>query len=262
MIKFFRKIRFDLMEKNKTGKYFKYAIGEIVLVVFGILIALQINNWNSYTKDRQKEKVYLSNIKRDLNNQLLLLGDKQEGETSTLDALQNVNNSFVENKGFVITLKNIANISSINDRYTFSVVRTTFNDMQSTGNLDLIKDLKLKDSILNYYDRMALYEKIIHNNNTEKDNGNYPESLNLTAIVGDTQFSLNLNDGLLGTFDSLDEKTIELVSLSLANPENQLKLINIIRYRKLMAEYHRDIYVSLIKDTKELIAQIPETLLK
>tara|TARA_R110002051_G_scaffold313163_1_gene388974 strand:- start:6431 stop:6565 length:135 start_codon:yes stop_codon:yes gene_type:complete len=44
MIKFFRKIRYDLMGKNKTGKYFKYAIGEIVLVVIGILIALSINN--------------------------------------------------------------------------------------------------------------------------------------------------------------------------------------------------------------------------
>jgi hypothetical protein len=46
MIKFFRKIRYDLIEKNKTGKYLKYAIGEIILVVIGILIALQINNWN------------------------------------------------------------------------------------------------------------------------------------------------------------------------------------------------------------------------
>jgi hypothetical protein len=46
MIKLFIRIRYDLMEKNKTGKYFKYAIGEIILVVIGILIALQINNWN------------------------------------------------------------------------------------------------------------------------------------------------------------------------------------------------------------------------
>lgn len=47
MIKFFRKIRKNLVVQNKTSKYFKYAIGEIILVVIGILIALQINNWNS-----------------------------------------------------------------------------------------------------------------------------------------------------------------------------------------------------------------------
>ena len=50
MIKFFRKIRCDLIEKNKTRKYLKYAIGEIVLVVIGILISLQINNWNENQK--------------------------------------------------------------------------------------------------------------------------------------------------------------------------------------------------------------------
>jgi hypothetical protein len=66
MIKFFRKIRYDLMEKNKTGKYFKYAVGEIVLVVIGILIALSINNWNEERKNKIKESVYLQGIKSDL----------------------------------------------------------------------------------------------------------------------------------------------------------------------------------------------------
>jgi|TARA_R110000737_G_C14509985_1_gene473452 hypothetical protein len=46
MIKFFRKIRQNLVSKGNTGKYLKYAIGEIILVVIGILIALSINNWN------------------------------------------------------------------------------------------------------------------------------------------------------------------------------------------------------------------------
>ena len=56
MIKFFRKIRYELMSENKTGKYFKYAIGEIVLVVIGILIALQINTWNQKRIQNNKLK--------------------------------------------------------------------------------------------------------------------------------------------------------------------------------------------------------------
>jgi hypothetical protein len=57
MIKLFRKIRYDLMAKHKTGKYFKYAIGEIILVVIGILIALSINNWNETQKEKHNESV-------------------------------------------------------------------------------------------------------------------------------------------------------------------------------------------------------------
>lgn len=62
MIKFFREIRQNLLNQGKTGKYFKYAIGEIVLVVIGILIALQINNWNEWRKDRVKEKIILNDL--------------------------------------------------------------------------------------------------------------------------------------------------------------------------------------------------------
>jgi uncharacterized membrane protein len=56
MIKFFRKIRQNLLMENKTGKYLKYAIGEIVLVVIGILIALSINNFNN---SRQERKIFI-----------------------------------------------------------------------------------------------------------------------------------------------------------------------------------------------------------
>ena len=68
MINFFRKTRYDLMDKNKTGKYFKYAIGEIVLVVVGILIALQINNWNTKRIEKREEISSYKNIKRQFND--------------------------------------------------------------------------------------------------------------------------------------------------------------------------------------------------
>ena len=55
------------MEKNKTVKYFKYAIGEIVLVVIGILIALSINNWNQERVSKIKAYAYLNQINKDLS---------------------------------------------------------------------------------------------------------------------------------------------------------------------------------------------------
>ena len=65
MIKFFRKIRQNLLSEGKTGKYFKYAIGEVVLVMIGILLALQVSNWNQDRKDRISERKLLDNIHKD-----------------------------------------------------------------------------------------------------------------------------------------------------------------------------------------------------
>ena len=62
MIKFFRHIRQNLIMENKTRKYLKYAVGEIVLVVIGILIALQVNNWNEKRKENAEFKVTLEQI--------------------------------------------------------------------------------------------------------------------------------------------------------------------------------------------------------
>ena len=73
MIKFFRKIRQNLLMENNTGKYFKYAIGEIILVVIGILIALQINNWNENNQDRKQEKKILSQLLKEYENEILFV---------------------------------------------------------------------------------------------------------------------------------------------------------------------------------------------
>jgi len=80
MIKFFRQIRYKLMETGKTGKYFKYAIGEIILVVIGILIALQINNLNEKRKETKLSQEYLiginNDLKKDIKNVDRILKDK------------------------------------------------------------------------------------------------------------------------------------------------------------------------------------------
>ena len=67
MIKFFRKIRRQLIGEHRFSKYLLYAVGEIVLVVVGILIALQLDNWNENSKNATKEKEYLYGLKEDLD---------------------------------------------------------------------------------------------------------------------------------------------------------------------------------------------------
>jgi len=71
MIKLFRNIRQSLINEGKTTKYFKYAIGEILLVVIGILIALQINNWNEARKARVKEVEILKDFQKGLSFDIL-----------------------------------------------------------------------------------------------------------------------------------------------------------------------------------------------
>ena len=66
MVKFIRKIRQRLLSENKFSKYLIYAIGEIILVVIGILIALGINNWNENWKKKDEEKIILINLNEDL----------------------------------------------------------------------------------------------------------------------------------------------------------------------------------------------------
>lgn len=77
MIKTFRKIRKNLLQEGKTARYFKYAIGEIFLVVIGILIALSINTWNENRKNSIQEEAFFSDILGDL--------DKDEAKLDYLD---------------------------------------------------------------------------------------------------------------------------------------------------------------------------------
>ena len=73
MIRFFRNIRQKLAAENKVAGYLRYAIGEIVLVMVGILLALQVNNWNEARKERNNEIKYLKNLKLDLKTDLVNL---------------------------------------------------------------------------------------------------------------------------------------------------------------------------------------------
>ncbi len=100
MIKFFRKIRQRLLTENKFSKYLIYAIGEIILVVIGILIAVQINNWNTNRNEIIKVNSILNIVKADLVKDTLNISvpinQYEEKNTLILNILENrlYNSSF------------------------------------------------------------------------------------------------------------------------------------------------------------------------
>jgi putative cell wall-binding protein len=148
MIKFFRKIRQNLLSEGKTGKYFKYAIGEIVLVVIGILIALQINNWNENRKNKIAEADYYCRILNDFE-----FNEKLIDETSKLTT-----NRIKLCKKLLIDLNSIPNDRSkiLNDfvvavrQDVFVPSTITFDDLTSSGQLKLLTDIKLKNRLIEH----------------------------------------------------------------------------------------------------------------
>ncbi len=148
MIKFFRHIRRSLINQNNMGKYFKYAIGEILLVVIGILIALQINNWNEKRKNQNYEREILLLINQNLKNDSIALSAElyNSKESNKLTdkllkqvSLRNYNDSLNNWLGKIISFERFKSQSS------------AFEMLKSKG-IDVISDNELQLALISYYD--------------------------------------------------------------------------------------------------------------
>jgi len=151
MIKFFGKIRQKLLSENKIGKYLKYAIGEIVLVVIGILIAVQINNWNNHKQQVQREIIYLKEIFISLNSDLkneIKPAIKSLENSVMLYSLLNLNFYESSNKISSDSLRVLITGVSINWHLLLKTV--AFENIESIG-IDLISNDKLRVKISEMY---------------------------------------------------------------------------------------------------------------
>ena len=95
-MKLFRRIRHKLILDNKKAQYLKYALGEIVLVVIGILIAIQINNWNQSIKDNDSLNEYLIKIKSHTSEDIEQLEELTKGRKQIADLCKKTRNSILQ----------------------------------------------------------------------------------------------------------------------------------------------------------------------
>jgi hypothetical protein len=151
MIKFFREIRQNLHMENKTGKYFKYAIGEIVLVVIGILIALQINNWNSDRISKNVEREYLIGISSNLSDDILELETHFKTDTTKLNAYTYLIRAFNVDKININDPLIITNLYPLFRNNWFEGQNVVFEDLKSSGKLNIITSDSIKHKVQTYY---------------------------------------------------------------------------------------------------------------
>ena len=152
MIKFFRKTRQKLLSENKVSKYLVYAIGEIVLVVIGILIALQINNWNETNKKRSEETILLEALRQDFIENEKRLTTTMTYQKGMIDYSNGLISSITGNTIKTIDSDSILKLKAFgaNSWFRAELVNSTFETIISSGKGDIIQNLNLKKKLVDF----------------------------------------------------------------------------------------------------------------
>ncbi len=158
MIKFFRRIRYHLMEKNKTGKpawpvgrYFKYALGEIILVVIGILIAIQLNTWKTEADENAQVLSYMDGLYSDLNQDYKRINELQIFYSQKTNAIQLLIKA--SNQDTVLLNDELGTLfNSILEYKKFTNKKSIYLSMINGGFINKVTSKNLINEIIIYYE--------------------------------------------------------------------------------------------------------------
>jgi len=217
MIKFFRKIRQKMLTENKFGKYLTYAIGEIILVVIGILIALSINNWNENRKNSIEEKAILENLIENLNLSKIqseqLISEENQLKQNLIQILGvNSNDSRVNAKIISDSIFKNAVWDLQSDMPTFNA----YNNLKSTNKLSLIKNKNINEKFTELEFRQNKLNDILE------------DRLSVHQIRIDDILEKEIN------FIPLVKSNIPTINIENESKNNYLQVLEIKRIRNLL----------------------------
>ena len=260
MIKFFRHIRQSLLAQNKFRRYLLYAIGEIILVVIGILIALQINNWNQTQKQKSIEAQYLTNIIGDLEEQFKSIEVQMEYEREYYETASKIIDYYNTHQTFSLDSIFFKGAALLTQRKTFVVTDPTYTDLISSGNITLIRNKTNKDMLLNYYQELERIEKVIQSNNSLLIDNHY-----ISILSKNGYYYRNLKKTFKYNFSEIpgyvvepkyDFATEEISKNILSKDENKLAFINVISLRQEIALAHYAFLQQIRSITQSLMDEL------
>lgn len=240
MIKIFRNIRRTLLSTGKFSNYFKYAVGEILLVVIGILIALQINNWNEHRKEQARLHSYTLSLINDLARDTTMINERLEGLSALYEINERVKKHMNSKDATLDTLVKIAKtefspmVSNI-EHYNSN----SFNSIISTGTLELFKT-PIKNALLAH---QQLQESSLDQSIFDIYFSKVNDLTRYFPIIKHPQsFAYQDNSYLQKQLDNIPDER-KFVSL----------FVNVVNYKGLMLVRYRDGYKEVLESTKRLI---------
>ncbi|WP_445386461.1 DUF6090 family protein [Robiginitalea sp. IMCC44478] len=180
MIRFFRHLRQRLLTQNKFSKYLLYAVGEILLVVIGILIALQVNNWNEERVSEKQMTSFLKSLENDLKTDTTKFGHAIRDYENIIAIKENIKRSDLENIP-MDSLRLLIHITSTKH----TPVQTTFNKITNSGITQITKNDSLSENIYDYYTIELDYFNTINefeNNESAKDFSYWGRQQNMVEL--------------------------------------------------------------------------------
>lgn len=244
MLRFFRKMRKALVPENRFGRYFFYAMGEIVLVVIGILIALQINIWNELRKQRQKDVIFLKNMKTEIIQDISSQKNKQK-------ELIEINRNL---KQTLFLLKNAVHISEeeyeiINNSFIkFQILTPVFKNAGSN-------DINLSEGTLERIDASLNQKYNSYLKSTQNTN-------DVVAKLGEQLVSINIHYIMPKIDFSLEDSNIQKINFNF----QEIKIDRNIKNAFVKSFFNREAYVNGISINidlaEELLTLIDEYLSK
>ena len=248
MLTFFRRIRKGLLDGGATSKYLLYAIGEIALVVIGILIALQINNWNSNIKQTIQLHNYLRSIQSNIQADLISIDFIQAYRDSSASFSNNYLRIAKKDK---ITVDDFNMIQNSNykvyyDRY-FESRKSGFEALKNSGFIEKLNGIKIEELLNEYYyivDKIREREESLYHTIETLENVAMTEMFSLRMF--DIQQSLKNQEAPFLAYQKDVKELLNTPSMKSANFRNRGNF-GLQRYYKQIEQLANDLLLEIEK---------------
>ncbi len=251
MIKFFRRIRQRLLTENKFSKYLLYAIGEIALVMIGILLALQVNNWNEVQKNKTVERQLLTSLLQEFEANLDILAQTIETNTKIMESSLTIG-EFTGPRLPLLSEKELsqAMVGAFKHTLRYMPNQGTLNEISNSGKLSLISDALLRKAISELQSQLKRVENQENYVNEKKENTH--------------QFFIN-NGNFRRHLDIIDDALIAVKPSKFPNNdftflEKQEFESNLYLFIVTSKNLNKTFYLPLKEQTEQLIEQIRQNI--